>query len=489
VPEKDGTNGLPSELPQRTWTRQAGTGAFTPTLARAVTSAPLMRPPLVNRADGPEASVGSEAAGVEPAVSALEHDTHRTRPPAPARLRWLAVAALLVAVVAIAAVGATISRDRQDSDASTGGIGLGWRAVGDPDLAFDEGSSLLEAVIPGGPGAIASAFGLAEPVILTTADGLDWVPATVGHDGDGCGVQALTAGGPGYVAVGICVSGVAAYRAAAWTSVDGMTWSQVPDSPAFEDAQMAWVVNLGEELLAVGVTMGDPQESIAWMSSDGIAWSRVALSLPPGVDQLTGPVVASGRAWAVGWPPMVADGASGSPVLISSPDGRTWVQSDAPLIGSIHAAGDELYALVSKPGTLVPLSLLRRFELAEAVANGAYRLTPAGTWQPVASGLVEGVPFDVVDADGTLVVVGTTGPPSVDCDPAQPGFDCPMSSEPQAWRSTGGGQWESVAVAGGEGTMEAAAPLGDGTVVAVGRVMHTIATSDAKAWVSTPTAP
>ena len=65
-----------------------------------------------------------------------------------------------------------------------------------------------------------------------------------------------------------------------------------------------------------------------------------------------------------------------------------------------------------------------------------------------------------------------------------------MSSEPQAWRSTDGGEhWETVLVAGGEGAMEAAAALGDGTVVAVGRVMHTIATYDAKAWVSTPTPP
>ena len=226
---------------------------------------------------------------------------------------------------------------------------------------FDASWSLLEAVIPGGPGAIASAFGLTEPVILTTADGLDWVPATVGHDGDGCGVQALAAGGPGYLAVGICGSGVDTYRAAAWTSVDGVTWIQVPDSPVFEDAQMAWVVDLGEEMLAVGVTMGDPQESIAWTSPDGMAWDRVAISLPAGVDQLTGPVVASGRVWAVGWPPMAADGASGSPVLISSTDGRNWIESEASLVGPIRAAGDELYALVSRPGTLVPPSLLRRF--------------------------------------------------------------------------------------------------------------------------------
>ena len=123
------------------------------------------------------------------------------------------------------------------------------------------------------------------------------------------------------------------------------------------------------------------------------------------------------------------------------------------------------------------------------MANGVYRLTPAGTWQALTSGPGQGGLFDLVEAGGTLVMVGIKDPPSVQCDPAQPELDCPMSSEPQAWRSTGVGQWDTVDVAGGEGLMEAAAALGDGTVVAVGRVMHTIATYDAKAWVSTPMAP
>ena len=168
--------------------------------------------------------------------------------------------------------------------------------------------------------------------------------------------------------------------------------------------------------------------------------------------------------------------------------GRTWVQSDALLIGPIRAAGDELYALVSIAGNLVPPA--RRFELAETVATGVYRLTPAGMWQTLASGLDQGGLYDLVDAGATLVVVGVKESPSVQCDPAQPGLDCPMSSEPQAWRSTDRGQhWESIAVAGGEGLMEAAAALGEGTIVAVGRDLHTVATYDAKAWVSTPTAP
>lgn len=445
---------------------------------------------FVSQADELDAIAGFESASADHAGADLEDGTQGTPSPAPTRLPWIAIAALLVGVAVVASVGVMVSRERPAGEASTGGIGLGWRAVDDPDLAFDASRSLLEAVIPGGPGAITTAFGTGDPVILTTVDGLDWSPATVADDGGDCGVQALAASGAGYVAAGICTSGIDTHRAAAWTSVDGMTWSQAPDSPELGNAQMAWVVNLGAELLAVGVTTGDPQESIAWTSSDGIVWRLVAISLPPGVDQLTGPVVASGRVWAVGWPPMAADGASGSPVLISSADGRTWVQSDAPLIGPIRAAGDELYALVSKPGTLVPLSLLRRFELAETVTSGVYRLLPTGTWQALTSGLGQGGPVDMVDARGVLVIVGVRESPSVQCDPAQPGLDCPISSEPQAWRSTDRGQhWESIAVAGGEGLIEAAAALGDGTIVAVGRVLHTIATYDARAWVSSPTVP
>ena len=152
--------------------------------ATAVTNPADKRLLPVNQAEEPRAVAGSvagsaEPAVAEPAVGAPELSTHPTRSPAPTRLRWLAVATVLVAVAVIAVVGFTISRGGPGGDATAGGIGLGWRAVEDPDLAFDASWSLLEAVIPGGPGAITTAFGIGDPVILTTADGLDWLPATV----------------------------------------------------------------------------------------------------------------------------------------------------------------------------------------------------------------------------------------------------------------------------------------------------------------------
>ncbi len=418
----------------------------------------------------------------------------RTRTAGSARLGLLVAVSLLVALAlaAMAVGGAVIERTRHDGEPSLSGVGLGWRPVDDPDLVFDAAWSFMGGVIPGGPGAIAwgSEVG-GHPVILTTADGLDWVPATVEHVGDTFDVQALGAGGPGYIAGGTYNSGSAdaPYRAVAWTSIDGATWTRVPDSPDFDNAQIAWVLDLGDEVLAVGFTGSDPLESIVWVSPDGKAWSPVPVSLPAGIDQISDPVVASGRVWAAGWPPLPeAGGTSGSPVLLTSTDGRSWVQSDTPLIGSLHVVGSGLYTLVNTPSNIQALSL-RRFEPSEAASSGVYRLTESGAWQPLSSGLDQ-VGLDLVDVDGTLVMVGQKGPFSIECGPGPTTGDCPVSSEPQAWRSTDRGRhWEPVAVSGGQGSMLAAAGLRDGTVVAVGSIWFTIAKYDAKAWLSQPVRP
>ena len=164
------------------------------------------------------------------------------------------------------------------------------------------------------------------------------------------GGRSVTAGGPGFVAVG---SGLAHDQrvprssaasdidvvAAVWTSTDGVTWSRVPhDESVFGgpgQPSMKIVIAGGPGLVAVGTQEKDSamfQSDIdvaVWTSADGVAWSRV-----PHVESVFGgnddqeifAVIAGG-------PGLVAVGRDGASYLLgsignaavwTSPDGVTW---------------------------------------------------------------------------------------------------------------------------------------------------------------------
>jgi hypothetical protein len=86
----------------------------------------------------------------------------------------------------------------------------------------------------------------------------------------------VTAGGPGLVAVGSDGS-----DAAVWTSVDGITWSRVPgDEAGFGGTNSQWMVSVtaaGPGLVAVGARGGSSGDGVAavWTSVDGVTWSRI----------------------------------------------------------------------------------------------------------------------------------------------------------------------------------------------------------------------
>lgn len=78
-------------------------------------------------------------------------------------------------------------------------------------------------------------------------------------------ISAITAGGPGFVAVG--ANGT---QAAVWTSKDGVTWRPVVDS-AFERGWMQSIVATRSGLVAFG-GRSDTDSRVIWTSPDGIAW-------------------------------------------------------------------------------------------------------------------------------------------------------------------------------------------------------------------------
>ncbi len=163
--------------------------------------------------------------------------------------------------------------------------GMNWMRVPHDEAVFGGAQSqVMAGVTAGGPGVVAvgSDRGLDAAAVWTSVDGVNW--ARVPHDEAVFGgpalqsMEAVTAGGPGLVAVGSDSSG-ADSDAAVWTSVNGLTWTRVPhDETVFggsEDQVMKDVTAGGPGLIAVGFDQkGADQDAAVWTSVDGLTWER-----------------------------------------------------------------------------------------------------------------------------------------------------------------------------------------------------------------------
>ena len=166
----------------------------------------------------------------------------------------------------------------------TSADGIVWSRVPPSDLLSsrlrDSGDSMT-AVTAGGPGLVAVGsnnvgdYHASIPAVWTSPDGINWseVPDDTAFAGGSDGyprITSVTTGGPGLVAVG-WIDG----HAAVWTSPDGVAWSRVPhDDRIFGGSwtSMSDVIDVGSGLIAVGVSHG---QAAVWTSPDGVAWSRV----------------------------------------------------------------------------------------------------------------------------------------------------------------------------------------------------------------------
>jgi hypothetical protein len=221
--------------------------------------------------------------------------------------------------------------------------GANWAVVPHDETVFGgHGEGYLEAVAAGPLGLVAVGSEYNgddyDAVVYTSPDGLAWSRVA---DPEGLfggpgwqGMHAVTAGGPGWVAVGyddVGEGSEADWIAAVWTSPDGVTWSRVPHDEALfggqNDQEMFGVVAAGPGLVAVGV---DDEAPAAWVSADGLSWGKVSsdrFSSDPDFADADKTM----RAVAVGPMGLVAVGSLGwyvGPDAEDDVDAAVWVSDD-----------------------------------------------------------------------------------------------------------------------------------------------------------------
>jgi hypothetical protein len=231
---------------------------------------------------------------------------------------------------------------------------LAWSRVPHDEAVFGGAGDqvFMNGVTAGGPGLVAVGSDNlpgGRAAVWTSPDGITWSRVSLDEavfGGKGPQVMnAVTAGGPGLVAVGRAGPMTPQEAVAAvWTSLDGITWSRVPyDEAAFGgrgNLFMNSVAAGGPGLVAVGGTRswqrGDPAP--VWTSPDGITWSRVPddEAVFPGLMEIESVTAGGPGLVAVGY-----DSAEESGAVWTSPDGITWsrVPNDEAVFGG---EGDQL---------------------------------------------------------------------------------------------------------------------------------------------------
>jgi hypothetical protein len=203
-------------------------------------------------------------------------------------------------------------------------------------------------------------------------------PGSLGHPQAYQGGQAdlldVTAGAPDLVAVGYLARD---FRAAAWHSGDGRSWTLARDFPA-DESSVASAVATGEDGLAA-VGAAGPDASV-WTSGDGRTWQRLALPAFHAETQIRMTAV---TAWRDGF---VAGGYTGSlvgPIRAAfwiSADGRDWRRvADSAAFGDARVAG---LATTADGAALVAVGASGDAKAATGAA--AWRSTDGQTWQRAA---------------------------------------------------------------------------------------------------------
>jgi len=275
-------------------------------------------------------------------------------------------------------------------------FGDGWLAVG-------------TAHVPDAAGADTT-FGR----VVRSADGQAWSPVdAIGFDLHSTATAAIGHDG-GAVAVGSLLP----FVAAAWRTVDGMTWTSVTlPTDGGRSSSVADIASTASGLLAVGEV---DRHGVLWSSSDGgTSWAIVGGL--PATDRLR-EIVVQGDVVVVSGSADIP-GVTGGVLLRSSDDGNTWEATpapppDEPGLGVPLFAGGGRFFTISRQNAEVRTDATICYDDIARCQRGpsAYGLSVSddgGTWLPVdlphddAGAPIE--PWAVASTDDGRVLV-VTGP-------------------------------------------------------------------------------
>jgi hypothetical protein len=239
----------------------------------------------------------------------------------------------------------------------------------------DDGNR-VHSITAGGPGLVAVGSKGWAGAVWTSSNGQEWT--LVEHVEQTTQTTAfldVTMGGPGLVAVALGNHGWSTQTgddAPIWTSPDGVTWTRAPSDDVFRGAWLRAVTAGGPGLVAVGSDVDGTQ---VWISTDGVTWQKASVpTMPTGVaidgdhaeawlqdvaatdDRL----VAFGQ---IGFGHLDEDG-SGivryEQVVWTSTDGLNWTELRA---GSTFPPGGEVRSVVAGPAGFVAVGGFVRDDL------------------------------------------------------------------------------------------------------------------------------
>ena len=251
-------------------------------------------------------------------------------------------------------------------------------------------------VTAGGPGFIAVGGGFTEGAQVATAviwvsdDGRVWQSVPLFGEAASGVPRAIAATADGYVAVG---SGCCPDEAAVWLSPDGLSWQRLADEPGFAGTAMLGVTATPDGVVAVGCSaVMECMGGLAWTSPDGLAWSEPVIldMLPLGAASTSAGVLALGSSQPY----------EGDAALSTSDDGVTWTATtDLAVGGSLHAAVDMADGVLAVGGMID----LERGDSEGLLATSSDALS----WEAQQSRRLRGVWLeDVAATDAGLLLIG-----------------------------------------------------------------------------------
>ncbi|HJP88479.1 MAG TPA: hypothetical protein VJ850_05530 [Candidatus Limnocylindrales bacterium] len=310
----------------------------------------------------------------------------------------------------LVAVGYTFIAGAWTADSWTSTNGNHWSLA---PVDTRPGSFATSVTARRGGGFVAVGRVGSEPAAWRSDDGRSWAAAAVdGLDRDPGRlperIETVLATADGLIAGGSQGPELGDRRARFWRSIDGATWTPLPDDAAFAGAEVISIASATDRGYVALGRVGTGQRatsSIAWTSADGMAWTR--REDPALAGGLVAAIVAKE---AGGWLAVGSDGDEREAVAWSSTDGVAWTR--APREDSRLHSGEKIRMtdVVATSEGYVGIGNFVGLQFGEGTS---WVSLDGVTWRraPAQASLGQGEPEAITAWRDRLVIVGSRGAP------------------------------------------------------------------------------